>query len=225
MRKNTLSHGLTVLAALGMIMGLSVRAEAGTIFYAYTTTLATSSGSNTDGLNGARIEIDASVDTSATYISRFVSLPAVVMNNSATIMISGASVGVNNGTFSLAQLAFYPTFAGLFTDPGGVGPFFNLPSGSVLTAQINTVPTAHGALVNIGNTVNILDFAPATSQNLAFSTNSGTVYAQTNTTITATLASPSDVPEIDPGSALSAIALLGCGVSMMRNRNRKPIAA
>lgn len=225
MTKRMMCRILAAVAVLGLTVGLAGKASAGTILYTYTTTLSLASGTNSSGLNGAKAEIDVSVDTNTVYVSRF-GFPAAIANSGATITISGDSIAINNGTFALPQLAFYATFAGMFTEPGGVDPSLTLPSGNLLFASTFTNPTAHGSVASVGDTVNLLDFVPATTNSTNWTVDGTSTYSQSNTTITAALADPSDVPEIDPGSALSAIALLGCGASILSGRRRrKPTVA
>jgi hypothetical protein len=195
-----------VLAGFGLIVGMAGRADAATIFYNYATTLSLVSGTDTLGLNGAVLDIAVDVDSSAVYITRF-GLPAVIMTNDATITISGSSIPSNNGTFALPQLAFYPSFAGLFADPAGVASTVTLPVGGTLTLQINTNPTATGSAEAIGNAVNLLDFAPATSKNLQLSGTNG-AYSQNNTAVNA-----SEAPE--PATLGLVLASL-CGLGLVR---------
>jgi hypothetical protein len=197
---------LSVLATLGVVAAMAGRADAATIFYDYATTLSLASGSDALGLNGATMDVQVDVDSSAVYVNRF-GLPAVVMNNDATVTISGASVGANDGTFALSQLAFYPSFAGLFADPGGVAATVTLVGGT-LTLQINTQATGTGGSEIIGNTVQLSDFGPATSQNLQLGASNGDVYNQTNTSVTATLA-----PE---PATLGLVFASFCGLGLLR---------
>jgi hypothetical protein len=206
---------LGTFAALALIAGTAGRADASTITYEYQTTLSLASGTDTLGLNGAFLNIQVDVDSSALYVNRF-GLPAVIMNNDATLTISGSSIASNNGTFALPQLAFYPTFAGLFADPAGVAATVTLPVGGALTLQANTFATATGASEAIGNTINVLDFAPATSQGLQFySSGNAAQYDQVNPTVIDGIAA---VPE--PASVTLVLAsLVGLGF-MRRSRIR-----
>jgi hypothetical protein len=197
---------LSVLATLGVVAAMAGRADAATIFYDYATTLSLASGSDALGLNGATLDVQVDVDSSAVYINRF-GLPAVVMNNDATVTISGASIGANDGTFALSQLAFYPSFAGLFTDPGGIAPVVTLVGGT-LTLQINTQATGTGGAEAIGNTVQLSDFGPATSQNLQLTGSDGPLYNQTNTSVTATTS-----PE---PATLGLVFASFCGLGLLR---------
>jgi hypothetical protein len=197
---------LSILATLGVVAGTAARANAGTIFYDYTTTLSLASGTDALGLNGAVVDVKVDVDSSSVYITRF-GYPAVIMNNDATVTITGSSNAANNATFALPQLAFYPSFAGLFTDPAGLAAQVTLPIGGVLNLQINTNETATGSAEIAGNTVNVLDFGPATSEALQLSDNNNAVYNQVNPTVTATL---SAVPEpATLGLALASLVGLG----------------
>jgi hypothetical protein len=205
----------SALAATALIVALTRTADAGYIDYTYTTTLTLVSGTDSAGLGGAKIVVDAKVDTNAVYIDRF-GYPAVVANSGATSTISGSSIAANDGTFALPQLAFYATFAGLFLDPDGIPPTLTLPVGGTLDPNLSTISTAHGGAVVIGDTVNILDFAPARSQGLFWEGSNG-VYAQVNPTVSAALVNAA-VPE--PSSlALCGIAgLSGLGYAWRRRR-------
>lgn len=198
-----------VLAALGLLAAMAAPAGAGTIFYDYQTTLSLASGTDAMGLNGAVLNITADVDSSAVYITRF-GYAAVIMNNDAMITISGSSDASNNGTFALAQLAFYPTFAGLFADPEGVAATITLPVGGTLTLQINTLATATGATEIAGDTVNLLDFGPAASVGYQLDADNGDIYNQINASATAT---ESSTPE--PATMGLMLASL-CGLGLVK---------
>ena len=162
------------------------------------------------------MDVKVDVDSTAVYTNRF-GYPAVVLNNDATLTITGSSISANNTTIALPQLAFYPSFAGLFTDPGGNANVSTLPSGGSITLQINTVATTHGAAARVGDTVSLADFAPATSALEPLSGSDGTTYNQVNTSIRAAL---SPVPE--PSSfVLRALAGLS-GLIVSRSRRKNP---
>ena len=190
-------------------------ANAGTIHYEYSTTLSLSSGTDDAGLDGATATINVTVDTSGVYVESF-GLPAVPMNNDATVTISGSSQATNNGTFQLPQLGFYPTFAGLFTFPGGDHPTLILPVGGDLLFRLKTDPSPTGAVVTVGQTVSLADFVPATSVDLDWDTATAS-YSQTNTTVTATLTT-STVPE---PSSLALLGLGGVGLAIGAWRGRR----
>lgn len=198
---------LSVLATLGVVAAMAGRADAATIFYDYTTNLSLASGGDALGLDGATVDVQVDVDSSAVYTNRF-GYPAVVMNNDATVTISGASIGANDGTFALSQLAFYPSFAGLFTDPAGGWALVTLPVGGTLTLQINTNATGSGGAEIIGNTVQLSDFGPATSQNIQLPGSDGSLYNQNNTSVTATLS-----PE---PATLGLMFASFCGLGLLR---------
>jgi PEP-CTERM motif len=208
----------SALAATALIVALTRTADAGFIDYTYTTTLTLDSGTDSAGLGGAKIVIDAKFDTNAVYIARFGD-PAVLANSGATSTISGSSIAANNGTFALPQLAFYATFAGLFLDPDGNPPTLTLPVGGTLDTNLTTISTVHGGSVVVGDTVNILDFAPARFPTpVPFWQGSNEVfYAQVNPTVSAVLVN-AGVPE--PSSfALTGIAgLIGLGIAWRRRR-------
>jgi hypothetical protein len=193
----------SALAATALIVALTRTADAGFIDYTYTTTLTLASGTDSAGLGGAKIVIDAKFDTNAVYIDSL-GYPAVLANSGATSTISGSSIAANNGTFALPQLAFFATFAGLFLYPDGIPPTLTLPVGGTLDPNLNTISTPHGGAVVVGDTVNILDFAPARSAGQFWDGSDGVVYAQVNPTVSASLVN-AVVPE--PSSfALCVIA-------------------
>jgi hypothetical protein len=208
----------SALAATALIVALARTADAGFIDYTYTTTLALALGTDSAGLVGAKIVIDARFDTNAVYIDSFGD-PAVLANGGATSTISGSSIAANNGTFALPQLAFYATFAGLFLDPDGIPPTLTLPVGGTLDPNLTTISTVHGGSVVVGDTVNILDFAPARFPTPApfWQGSDGVFYAQVNPTVSAVLVN-AGVPE--PSSfALTGIAgLIGLGIAWRRRR-------
>jgi len=189
------------LLALLLTLG-SGSANAGTIHYEYSTTLLLAVGTDDAGLDGATATINVTVDSSSVYIDAY-GFPAVPMNNDATVTIAGSSQASNNGTFQLPQLAFYPSFAGLFTHPDGIAPLHTLAVGGDLRIRLFTNPSATGAGATVGQTVSLSDFVPATSSGYPWATPTAS-YTQVNTTLTATL-TPSTVPEP------SSLALLGLG--------------
>ena len=191
------------LGLLALLVTLaSGSADAGTIQYQFSTTLSLSSGSDDGGLDGAAFKINVSVDSSGVYVDSFGN-PAIPMNNDATVTISGSSQASNNGTFQLPQLAFYPSFAGLFSHPDGIAPLHTLTVGGDLRIRLFANPSATGAGAVVGQTVSLSDFVPATSGGYPWSTPTAN-YNQVNTILSATL-TPSTVPEP------SSLALLGLG--------------
>ena len=206
--------GRIALLVAALACGSANLAEAGLIDYTYTTSLSLASGTDSAGLAGAKIVVDAQFDTSSVYVTRF-GFPAVLANGGASYTVSGSSIAANNGTFALPQLAFYATFAGLFGDPSGVHPVVTLAFGGTLDLHLNTGATSHGISVVAGNTVNILDFAPATSSGIQWEGSNG-LYNQVNPTVNATLIN--SVPE--PSSlALCGIAgLVGLGFARSRRK-------
>jgi hypothetical protein len=152
------------------------------IIYEYSTVLDVKSGPDTSGLDGASVTVNFTVASGATYVERF-GLPAVPAFDE-TVTLSGTSGGVNDGIFALPALAFYPSFAGFFTEPAGSFIVFVLTDNTFLEIRGNTVPTASGQLVNVGDPVALADFVPAVSAGLAWDAD-GSVYAQTGTSISA----------------------------------------
>ena len=205
--------------ALSFTFGTFSAAKAQDITYNYSTELVLASGTDALGLNDATLDITAQASSTATYINRF-GFPAVVMLNNATYTITGSSIAANNGTFALPQLAFYPTFAGLFTDPGGIAVDPTLPVGGSLVMQVNTNPTALGGSEVVGDTVNVLDFAPATSEDFELTGSNGALYNQTDVVITASTSSPGGTPE--PAGLAYAAGLFVCGglAAIRRRRSR-----
>jgi MYXO-CTERM domain-containing protein len=132
------------------------------------------------------------------------------MNNDVTVTITGAtSASGNNGTYTLPQTAFFPRFAGLFAVNGSFLSV-SLSTGGQLQLDMETIPTAHGSGVQAGDTVNVLDFAPATSHNFPFQAGivAATTYNQT-TSITATQVSSAPEPASLTLLATGVIGLLG----------------
>jgi hypothetical protein len=174
------------------------------IIYEYSTVLDVESGPDTSGLDGASVTVNFMVASGATYVERlgFPAVPTFV----ETVTLSGTSGGVNDGIFALPALAFYPSFAGFFTEPAGLFIVFALPEpdNTFLVIRGNTVPTASGQLVNVGDPVALAHFVPAVSAGIAWEAD-GSVYAQTGTSINAfeTTAVP------DPATLL----LLGTGLA------------
>jgi hypothetical protein len=200
----------SALAATALIVALTRTADAGFIDYTYTTTLALALGTDSAGLAGAKIVIDAKFDTNAVYIDSFGN-PAVLANSGATSTISGSSIAANNGTFALPQLAFYATFAGLFLYPDGIPPTLTLPVGGTLDPNLSTISTAHGGAVVVGDTVNILDFAPARSSGLPWQGSNG-AYAQVNPTVSAVLVNAA-VPEPSSFALCGIAGVIGLAVA------------
>lgn len=188
-------------------------ASANSLIYNYTTTLSLQAGPDILGLDGALLSITVDVDSGAVYIDRF-GYPSVIMNNDATLTISGSSIPSNNGTFAFPQLAFYPSFAGLFTDPAGADPVVSLPVGGSLTFALNSNATLTGSSALVGNTIDILDFGPATSRDSEFGGDSAQ-YGETNTNITVSMTSAT--PE--PGSLALVLSSLA-GLSLLVRRKR-----
>ena len=204
------------ISLLALLVTLaSGSANAGTIHYEYSTTLSFSSGTDDAGLDGAKVNINVSFDSSGVYVDSF-GYPAIPANNDATVTISGSSQAANNGTFQLPQLAFYPSLAGLFTYPGGVHPVLTLPVAGDLLFNPATAPSSTGATVSVGQTVSLSDFVPATSDNYLWQTFSAN-YNQVSTALTATL-TPSTVPE---PSSLALLGLGGVGLAIGACRGRR----
>jgi hypothetical protein len=211
--------GLILLAAALIVSITGSSAQSSYIDYTYTTTLTLISGTDTAGLSGATVTVNALFSTTDVYVERFM-IPAVVADLGTTYTISGSSNAGNNGTFGLQSMAFYPTFAGLFTEPQGSDPVASLAVGGSLTFLLNTTASTHGAGVAVGDTISLLDFAPATSLGANWFTTDG-AYSQSVTSVSVALIGPS-VPE--PSSlALCGIAGIS-GLAFARLRRIRAAA-
>jgi hypothetical protein len=200
----------------GAIAALSLLASPGsaqTILYTYTGTLNLNSGSDVMLLNGSTAVISFDVPASATYMSRF-GLPEVPVVN-PTLTLSGSGNAANNGTFSIESSAFYPSFAGFFTEPGGVNQSVLLGGGDTLRIAGNTNPTASGAAALIGGQVSLADFGPATASSVFTDITASTSYT-IRANITAQLVSP--VPEPGPAALIASVTMSGAGILFLRRR-------
>jgi hypothetical protein len=204
------SKPLGALAAIGLI-AMAGRADAGTILYNYETTVSFAAGTDALGLDGATLDIQVDVSSDAIYINRW-GYAAVIMNNDATVTISGASIAANDGTFALPQLDFYPSFAGLFGDPTGLATTVNLPVGGSLLLQINTIATETGGAEVAGNTVMLSDFGPAASHSYILDATHG-AYDQVNATATATGGTATLTPE---PATLGLVFASFCALGLLR---------
>lgn len=203
MRNFMLSGLLTAL--------MSTSAHAGLISYVWSGTFSSASGGDTSGLDGASFLFDSTFDDINTYVLRF-GIPAIIAE-SASLTISGATNAANNGLFSFnTDLAFYPTFAGIFSEPGGVFLEAVLGTG-VLTLDGNSTPSAGSANVIVGGGVELDDFVAATYDGLLWSIG-GEDYDVTNVRISANALPESAVP------APASLALLGLGLLSLRMRRK-----
>ena len=204
----------TALAAAVVVLCAAPAARAD-ILYSYNTTLDVRSGPDTALLDGATANISFEVPNGSVYVDRF-GRPAVPVVD-PLITIVGSGVAANNGTFALVSTAFYPVFAGFFTEPGGNQIDFSLPSGGTLTVRGNTVATASGSAAVVGGMPVAADFGPTTSApGLTWFLNDGTNYDLVGTVVTAT-GSIAAVPE--PGTlALLLAGTVGAGAGTLRRR-------
>ena len=198
--------------AIALILGaLAIQPAEAKFIYTYDAQLATDSGPDTSGLGGATAIVTFDVNTPAVYVDRssFAAIPA----SNGQVVISGATVAGNNGTYSLGALAFYPTFAGFFDDPIANTASVLLPDGNTLYLQGNTSPTPGSSNATIGSAVQLNDFVPAKST-AQWNAPDGTFY-DVNASITATA-----VPE--PASLSIMVAgLLAGGAICRRKKARK----
>jgi hypothetical protein len=205
---------LIAVASLLFLAGASAQGE--TITYTYSTML-TAEGADTAGLSGATVTVNAMFSSTDTYVP-LIGPPAVVADLGATYTITGASDSLNDGTFAMPEMAFFANYTGLLTvDSGGI-PVVTLGNGVSLGMCLETDPTSHGAGVLPGDTINILDFAPAISKDLQWATDD-TLYDQSH--ITLSVSEPSAVPE---PSSLALCALAGAIGSAYAWRHRKQAA-
>lgn len=147
-------------------------------------------GGDALGLDGAVVSMHLTFDSSTPYTNRF-GFPAIVAT-SGTLTVSGASVAANNGNFAMPGVAFYPTFAGTFSEPGGIMQKVMLGTGW-LEMYTSTTPTASGNLATVGGIPLLSDFGPTTTAGDRHTGFDGTRYNQSNGFVTAT--APSSVPE------------------------------
>lgn len=197
---------LVAIAASFIAVG-NVKADP-ILLYTLSGTL-TATGGDSAGLNGATMTVRGLYDNlNGVYIERF-GLPAIAAL-SADILIAGAPNGANDGKWDFTQdVAFYPTFAGTFTEPDGL--FTEAFIGSDLFQWGgNTDPSAGSANAVIGGVVELDDFAPANYTGFGLlNLTTGEGYSLDNVRIDAT-----KVPE--PASAsLLAIGLVG---ALLRRR-------
>ena len=152
---------LKAMLALSLICLASI-ANADLIQYQIDGTLIQVGGNNDTGLDGAQFSFTTQFDTTAPYIDRF-SFPAIA-GIAPTVDISGASVSGNNGILGVLNgAAFYPSFAGVFSEPGGGFMQIALPgTGDLVEFGLFTNATASGSAAVIGGTPIISDFVPAT---------------------------------------------------------------
>ncbi|BDC48866.1 hypothetical protein F183_A11820 [Bryobacterales bacterium F-183] len=201
---------MLLLAAASTVM-------ADNISYTYETTLKKYPGSvDGEGLDGARITVNATVNDSAVY-QDFFGMPGVRMNNGATLTVSGASVAANNGTFVMPKLIFLPGFSGLFTLFGAT-PLVMLGSGGMFDMRTNSFPTAEGALAVVGDTVSLDHFAPAVSRDIVMFSSDTTFYAS-DTSISAVLVAGPD-PAAVPEPAVYGLLAVAAGLPMLARRRR-----
>jgi hypothetical protein len=205
-----------LMITLGLMGGIAGRAD--TILYDYRTTLSLNSGTDTLGLNGAVLNLEVDVSSSAVYSTQF-GFPAVVMNDDASVTISGSSDAADNGTFDLPLLTFYPFYEGyvanLFTASGNQ-VVLSLPVGGTLLLDLSTEPTSTGSTEQSGDTVKLTDFGPTVSDDGKFYGSNGNTYAQIDPTVSATIVSSAPEPN---GLALVLTGL--CGLAGL-SRSRRP---
>lgn len=205
------------MVSLGLVGRLAARA--GTIDYNYQTTLKLASGTDSLGLNGAVFDFQVDVSSSAVFTNQFM-YPGLTMNNDATVTVTGASVAADNGTFNLPQLTFYPSYEGGYSDfftTSGNQIYLDLPGGDVLL-DFTATPTAAGLGANVGDTVNLADFGTSSESYSWFASNGATKYSQTDTSASATPATPvSPVPE---PSDLALVVTGLCGLAVLRRKPR-----
>lgn len=148
---------LVAIAASFIAVG-NVKADP-LLLYTLTGTL-TAQGGDSTGLNGATMTVRGLYDNlNGVYIDRFgfSAIPALA----ADVEIVGAPNGANDGKWDFTQaVAFYPQFAGTFTEPDGL--FTELViNGNLMQWGGNTDPSVGSANAGIGSAVELDDFAPA----------------------------------------------------------------
>lgn len=138
-----------VVVACGMAAGI---ANAQPIEVMLEGDLALMFGSDTAGIDGDRFTMTATFDGSGTWGEAF-GLPRAVSMTSG-LSIGGSAVGFNE------TLAFYPTFAGAFSDPDGQHLTFTVGASS-MTFFGNMVPAPGAADAIIGGAIELDDFEGA----------------------------------------------------------------
>jgi MYXO-CTERM domain-containing protein len=199
MRVKHLAVGAVAVAGL---FGAASASADQYIRYTVTGTLSTTGG-DSEGLNGARLTAGMLFDGTSVYGTNFGFAMTVAVSGSPFVTISGSSNGANNTTTPFTtDLAFYPTFAGTFTHPAGGHTEFFSGSGALFQFQMNTTPTAGSADAFVGTPVELDDFVPASwGGGSLINLGTGEAYSFVDVSITAS--------KVPAPAALAAFGLAG----------------
>ncbi|MEM7455705.1 MAG: hypothetical protein AAF456_15235 [Planctomycetota bacterium] len=178
--------------------------------YTAEVTLTTSSGTDVLGFEGATFEFSAIFDCSTEYVESF-ALPAIVAEFSQ-VTVTGSDF---DGTyFPGTDVAFYPSFSGIYSDPAGLNDIPLSIGGETVLFGFETETTASGSGAMIGNLPIASDFGPTTVLGPMVSTSrvivdGGAVYDFTSSSVNV-----SRIPE--PATATILISL--AGTTLLRRR-------
>lgn len=139
-----------VFLACGVAAGI---AQAQPITVSLTGDLNVTEGIDPEGYHGAAFVMTATIDGSGTWQDRF-GLPMAVATASS-LSIGGSALAFNE------SVAFYPTYAGAFSDPDGLQLTFNASGGSLMQFIGNMTAAPGAADAVVGGSIELDDFTGA----------------------------------------------------------------